>query len=99
MELMNSTQRVIAVLQKSFKSVLFAALVQVFLGLSDLWWWSEVEFQIKVNQIKLKHPCREICFWSFLEHEGGGTVQDTALTLPHQVSSKGFTSFVQSSAA
>lgn len=38
----------------------------------------------------LKRPWREIGFWSFLEQEGGGAIQDTALLLPHQVSSKGF---------
>lgn len=53
-ELMNYTQWVIAVLWVSFKSTLFSVLVQVLLGRSDLWRWSEVGFQIKVIKMSLQ---------------------------------------------
>lgn len=86
MELMNSTQRVIAVLWESFKSTLFAVLVQVLLGRSDCDGGVRLGFKLK----SLKRSCREIGFQSFLEHEGSGAIQDAALTLPRRVSSKGF---------
>lgn len=86
MELMNSTQRVIAVLWESFKSTLFAVLVQVLLGQSDCDGGVRLGFKLK----SLKRSCREIGFQSFLEHEGSGAIQDAALTLLRRVSSKGF---------
>lgn len=73
-------------LRVSFKATLLAVSVQVLLGPVTCDGGRRLGFKLK----SLKHACREIGFWSFLEQEGGGAIQDAALTLPHQVSSKGF---------
>lgn len=89
MELINYIQWIIAVRRESFKPTLFAVRVQVFLARSDLWWWSEVRFQIKVFKTALqKNRLLELSGC-----EGGGAARDAALALPRRVSSKTFTSY------